>query len=172
MKTISCLDKGYVGLVDHTGDHFTFEVRAPLMVVNDLIDSTRCYVAGDIDFYVPDYHGWRIAAENGSQSDVPVGVGSCFSLLLEEHVARSQELYRRAINKGVSRDQAKLFLPAYSLYVLYHWDTTLQRVLFLLDQCFRDKSQSEKYEYANAVRALTEPFFPDTFIEVFGDHYA
>lgn len=172
MKTVKCLDKGYVGLVDHTEDSFTFEVRAPLMVVNELIESSRCYVPGDADFYVPDYHGWRIVSQNGSQEGAPTGIGGCFSLLLEDHVRRSKELYERAIRKGISRDQAKLFLPAYSLYVLYYWDTTLQRVIYLLDQCLRNDPDSEKYEYAQAVRNLTEPLFPDTFSEVFGDEYA
>lgn len=168
MKTVKCLERGYVGLVDHTNDYLSYEIYAPFIIVDSLMERTRSFVTGDVSFYVPDYTEWRTVSKNGSERRASSGVGSCFSILLEDHVERSKELYNRAIQHGISRDQAKLFLPTYSLYVLYHWDASIGSLLYLLDHRF-DDDEVEKQEYLEALKALTEPLYPDTFKEMFGD---
>ena len=69
---------------------------------------------------------------------------------------------------GVCAEQARLFLPAYSMYVRWRWTTSLSGVLHFLDERLEHDAQKEIQEYAKAVRDLTQPIFPATFKTIFG----
>lgn len=162
----------------------SYEIYAPLMVarqwwkyvvasshVDDQIghnESSRRYVTEDPTFYVPGVNEWRSAPENskqGSGEPVPVGIGNSFTTLLREHAEKGEELYERAMEAGVCTEQARLFLPAYALYVRWRWFISLQGVLHFLDQRLADDAQVEIQQYAKAVHELTEPLYPVTFRE-------
>jgi thymidylate synthase (FAD) len=66
------------------------------------------------------------------------------------------------MNDGVAPEIARLFLPAYGMYVRWRWTVSLQGVLTFLDQRLPNDAQHEIQEYAKAVLDLTKDAFPET----------
>ena len=62
--------------------------------------------------------------------------------------------------KNIAPEQARLFLPAYGMNVLYRWSCSLQSVGLFLKQRLHDTAQLEISEFAKAVQNLVEPVFP------------
>lgn len=160
----------------------TFEVYAPLMVarqwqkymvasthLDDQVgwnESSRRYVTETPTFYIPQADQWRSAPENrkqGSGEPLADKLGKQFTFLLENHAERSLRLYDEALESGVAPEQARLFLPAYALYVRWRWTTSLGVVLHFLTERLAGDAQEEIQAYAEEVRTITEPLFPETF---------
>jgi thymidylate synthase (FAD) len=160
----------------------TFEVYAPLFVArqwwkyavssshvddqNGWNESSRRYITEDEEFYIPLEDQWRSRPENskqGSGEPVNVEIGSRFFNRLEETVANGTKLYHEAIEDGIAPEQARLFLPAYAMYVRWRWTTSLQGAMTFLEQRLPHDAQSEIREYANAVLELSKDKFPVTF---------
>jgi thymidylate synthase (FAD) len=156
----------------------TFEFKAPLMVarqhwkyvvgsdhtMDSWNESSRRYVTSDPDFYIPEPGDWRLAPENlkqGSAGAVGEEEGYELTRLLMEHVDQSLALYDWAMTeKNIAPEQARLFLPAYGMNVLYRWSCSLQSVGLFLKQRLHDTAQLEISEFAKAVQNLVEPVFP------------
>ena len=153
----------------------TFEFKAPLMVarqhwkyiigsdhtMDGWNESSRRYVTQDPEFYVPDV--WRSAPENKKQgSGAPVSDTLQINLSkdLIRYYSEGVELYERAMANGVAAEQARLFLPAYGMYVNYRWSASLQSVMLFLNQRLAEDSQVEIQEYAKAVKLLVADKFP------------
>lgn len=160
-----------------------FEFNAPLMVARqhwkyivgssmleatgDNMDawneSSRRYVTEEPTFYIPKADEWRSAPENskqGSGENLPKEQGEIATQDLLDYVAFGERLYERAINSGVCAEQARLFLPAYGMYVKYYWTASLQSVCHFLNQRLAHDSQVEIQAYAKAVLELIKPLFP------------
>jgi len=156
----------------------TFEVYAPLFVArqwwkyavasthvddqNGWNESSRRYITESEEFYLPTE--WRSKPENSKQgSGEPVNVGLAKSLTesLEWFVEQGQKLYYTALEVGIAPEQARLFLPAYGMYVRWRWTVSLQGVLTFLEQRLAHDAQHEITEYAKAVRDLTATAFPE-----------
>jgi thymidylate synthase (FAD) len=73
------------------------------------------------------------------------------------------KLYHDAMNDGVAPELARLFLPAYGMYVRWRWTVSLQGVMTFLDQRLEHDAQWEIQKYAQAVRDLSNQAFPETF---------
>jgi thymidylate synthase (FAD) len=84
----------------------------------------------------------------------------------ERHIEESMRLYEKSIELGMAPEQARLFLPAYGMYVRYYWTASLQSVAHFLQQRLAHDSQVEIQEYAKAVKALVEPHFPVSIAEL------
>jgi thymidylate synthase (FAD) len=160
----------------------SFEVHAPLEIARQWFkyvtgqahtdsfstswnESSRRYVTEDPEFYVPNHSQWRLAAESRKQgSGGPVGVfeGELLTQALEDLILRGEQIYKWAINElGVAPEMARLFLPAYSMYVTWRWSTSLQGLAFFLNQRMAEEGpQSEIRDYANAVYKLSQPLWP------------
>lgn len=166
-----------------------FEVYAPLMVarqhwkyvVGSSIqeatgdnmtawnESSRRYVTEEPTFYIPQANEWRSAPANSKQgSGDPINAedGEYFSGRLSEIIAIGEDYYQRALEAGICAEQARLFLPAYGMYVRYYWTASLQSVCHFLNQRLANDSQVEIQEYAKAVRQLAEPKFPVSLAEL------
>lgn len=160
-----------------------FEVYAPLMVARQhwkyivggdhtmdaWNESSRRYVTEEPTFYIPKADEWRSAPENskqGSGNCLPEQQGRIATQDLIDYVAFGERLYERAMNSGVCAEQARLFLPAYGMYVRYYWTASLQSVAHFLNQRLAHDSQVEIQEYAKAVYALTKPKFPVSIDEL------
>lgn len=158
----------------------TFEFKAPLMVarqhwkyvvgsdhtMDSWNESSRRYVTMNPEFYIPESDQWRTAAEDKKQgSGGPVGpwVGSVLTDRLKQHVKDAESLYEWAMKEGVAPEQARLFLPAYSMHVVYRWSCSLQSVALFLNQRLSDDAQKEIQVYADAVYRLAQPLFPVSF---------
>lgn len=154
-----------------------FEVYAPLMIARQWFkyvvgsdhtmdswnESSRRYITEEPEFYIPGHKEWRSSPANskqGSGSTLPKEQGEIATMDLLDYVAYGERLYQRAISSGVCAEQARLFLPAYGMYVRWYWTASLQSVAHLLNQRLAHDSQKEFQEYAKAVFELVKPHFP------------
>jgi thymidylate synthase (FAD) len=160
----------------------TFEVYAPLFVArqwwkyavgsthvddqNGWNESSRRYITEDEQFYVPEFNEWRSKPENskqGSGEPVADSLGHVYTTKLLEAIANGTKWYHEAMDDGIAPELARLFLPAYGMYVRWRWTTSLQGVMTFLDQRLEHDAQVEIQEYAKAVQTLSETAFPQSF---------
>ena len=160
----------------------TFEVYAPLFVArqwwkyavgsthvddqNGWNESSRRYITEEEQFYVPDVNEWRSKPENSKQgSGEPLDSASGLHLYNEliKTIADGTQKYHDAMDAGVAPELARLFLPAYGMYVRWRWTTSLQGVMTFLDQRLGHDAQVEIQHYAKAVQELSEQAFPEVF---------
>ena len=158
----------------------TFEVYAPLMVarqwykhavasthLDDQLgwnESSRRYITEAEQFYVPRPFEWRSAPENkkqGSGDFLDEYDGAKYFQQLNNLIWKAHNLYRDAIAEGIAPEQARLFLPAYSMYVRWRWTTSLNSVLHFLSLRLKEDSQYEIREYANAVNTIVYEHYPN-----------
>jgi Predicted alternative thymidylate synthase len=120
-------------------------------------------------FYVPAADEWRSRLENskqGSGDPVPAESGESFTKELTEYAEQGIALYEKALASGVCAEQARLFLPAYGMYVRWYWTASLQAVSHFLAQRLEHDAQKEIREYAKAVYELIKPLFPVSIEEL------
>lgn len=160
----------------------SYEVYSPLFVARQhfkyVVGSThlseqhawsevsRRYVTIVPEFHIPSIDEWRKKPDNSKQGSggfFTEGFGMYWSRKLEEYVALSERMYEEALEAGVAPEQARLFLPAYGMFVRYRWTASLQGVLHFLSQRLAHDAQKEIQDYAKAIYQLTEPLFPLTF---------
>ena len=168
---------------DHTSPFrhaaLTFEVYAPLFVArqwwkyavssthvddqNGWNESSRRYITEEEKFYIPLPHQWRSKPENskqGSGQPVDEEIGQKYFEMLCQAVVDGTEAYHMALEDGIAPEIARLFLPAYGMYVRWRWTVSLQGVINFLDQRMEHDAQYEIQQYARAVRELTYSAFP------------
>jgi len=155
----------------------TFEFKAPLMVarqhwkyvvgsdhtMDSWNESSRRYITMDPEFYVPNKEEWRLAPDNkkqGSGGPIDPWTGSLLTQQLDEYIEQGEALYNMAMQNGVAAEQARLFLPAYGMYVIYRWSCSLQSVALFLNQRLEEDAQREIQDYARAVKELIKDKFP------------
>jgi thymidylate synthase (FAD) len=160
----------------------TFEVYAPLFVArqwwkyavssthvddqNGWNESSRRYITEEEQFYVPLFDEWRSKPENSKQgSGLPVDeeIGNEMFAELIKTINDGVTKYHRAMDAGVAPELARLFLPAYGMYVRWRWTTSLQGVMTFLDQRLEHDAQWEIQKYAQAVEQLSLGAFPEVF---------
>jgi thymidylate synthase (FAD) len=163
----------------------TFEFKAPLMVarqhwkyvvgsdhtMDSWNESSRRYITMEPDFYIPESNEWRLAPEDkkqGSQGIADPFIGSTLTDSLMSYVEKGEALYKMAMEQGIAAEQARLFLPAYSMYVVYRWSCSLQSAVLFLSQRLAEDSQVEIQEYANAVYRLVQPLYPVSMLALMG----
>lgn len=130
----------------------------PLFAWNE---SSRRYVTEHEEFYLPSE--WRSKPENskqGSGEPMEASTSLYFADSLSAHTRDSVSYYLDAMQAGVAPEQARLFLPAYALYVRWRWTTSLQGVMHFLKLREDQHAQYEIREFAGAVRQVLTPHFP------------
>jgi thymidylate synthase (FAD) len=164
----------------------TFEFKAPLMVarqhwkyvvgsdhtMDSWNESSRRYITQDSEFYLPEKSKWRSAPENrkqGSGGPIDPFSGAMLSSALKDFYDHGEKLYNAALDMGVAPEQARLFLPAYGMYLTYRWSCSLQSVALFLDQRLKDDAQEEIMLYARAVHHLIYPHFPISLGALIGE---
>ena len=155
-----------------------FEVYAPMMVVRQwekyLIgsnnsefgarnESSRRYITEDEEFYIPSANEWRSYPKDvkqGSGEPIDEKEGKLYTLVLNQYIDKGVSLYEEALEHGVAPEQARLFLPAYGLYVRFRWTATLQTVAHLIKQRTAKDAQYEFRVYAEAIKQIAMDKFP------------
>jgi thymidylate synthase (FAD) len=179
-------DEGHTSPFRHSA--MTFEVYAPLMVArqwwkyavasthtddqNGWNESSRRYITENEEFYIPKGHEWRSKPENskqGSGEALVSDVGGYFTNKLWDTIESGKKLYDKALQAGVAPEQARLFLPAYGMYVRWRWTVSLHGVLNFLEQRLESDAQAEIRDYAVAVKDLTKQSFPYVYEVAFSD---
>jgi thymidylate synthase (FAD) len=163
----------------------TFEFKAPLMVarqhwkyvvgsdhtMDSWNESSRRYITMDPEFYLPKAEEWRLAPDDkkqGSGGPADFFMGSLLYKELEEYCMKGEALYNMAMENGIAPEQARLFLPAYGMYVTYRWSCSLQSVALFLNQRLAEDSQVEIQKYARAVYLLSQPKYPVSMSRLVG----
>jgi thymidylate synthase (FAD) len=166
----------------------TFEVYAPLFVArqwwkyavasthiddqNGWNESSRRYITEDEKFYIPLPQEWRSKPENskqGSGEPVDIEIGQKYFEQLCETVVAGTQLYHEALDDGIAPEIARLFLPAYGMYVRWRWTVSLQGILTFLNQRLEHDAQWEIQQYAFAIKDLSHQAFPETFGALYKD---
>ena len=179
-------DEGHTSPFRHAA--MTFEVYAPLFVArqwwkhtvasshvddqNGWNESSRRYITENEEFYIPKGHEWRSKPENskqGSGEPLITDVGGYFTNKLWDTVESGKKLYDKALEAGIAPEQARLFLPAYGMYVRWRWTVSLHGALNFLNQRLPQDAQHEIREYAEAVKELTKQSFPNTYQVALGE---
>lgn len=164
-----------------------FEIYMPLMVARQywkyivgsshiddgvcMNETSRRYVTEEPTFYIPDLTQWReapINSKQGSGEQVDPRIGSIATEALEDYIQQGIQHYEYWMKMGVCAEQARLFLPAYGMYVRVRTTMSLAALIHLLKERLEHGAQKEFQLYAQALRDLTQPLFPVTFKTIFG----
>ncbi len=145
---------------------FKFRVRAPLVTWwqwvrhrtwNFNAQSGRYTPFEENDFYIPDV--WRKQAasnKQASEGQVEPEVNAALTDKLKEHYNEGHRLYEEALQAGVSKEMARLFLPGFSVY--YTWVAKVDA--HNLMQFLRLRMASDaQYEIRVYAQAIYESFF-------------
>jgi thymidylate synthase (FAD) len=155
----------------------TFEFKAPLMVarqhwkyvvgsdhtMDSWNESSRRYITMDPEFYIPNSDQWRLAPEDkkqGSAGQCDPFSGAILTEQLNRYIEQGEAFYNLAMENGIAPEQARLFLPAYAMHVVYRWSCSLQSVGLFLAQRLEEQSQEEIRVYAQAVAELVRDLYP------------
>ena len=145
---------------------FKFRVRAPLvtwwqwvrhrtMSVN--AQSGRYTPFAEQDFYVP--AEWRLQAADNKQASDGLLEGPDGEVLTGElvaHYARGYALYQQALDQGVAREMARLFLPGFAVYYTWIVKVDAHNLMHFLRLRMAPDAQYEIRVYA---QAMYEHFF-------------
>lgn len=146
----------------------------PSIVVDDIIvHNSRRYITSEPEFYIIQPNEWRSAPANskqGSGAPLPESIGSRLTSRLLEHVDNSISLYEEAMRAGACAEQARVFLPAYDMYVYWRWSSSLQAICHFLNQRLAHDAQVEIQRYAKAVYHLIKDKFPYSIEALVGNH--
>lgn len=148
---------------------FKFRVHAPLVTwwqwvrhrtfhyQNANAQSGRYTPFEENDFYVPSV--WRMQSKSNKQASegtVEPEVDAELSQQLLKFYDESYKLYENALEKGVSKEMARLFLPGFSVY--YTWVLKVD-ALNLMNFIRLRMAQDAQYEIRVYAEALYESFF-------------
>lgn len=219
-KTINCLDKGHVTLIDvmprlvpedqktadsaivqaarvsygqgtksinedrglirylmrhqHTTPmemvEFKFRMKLPICIARQAIRhrtsnvneiSGRYSVLSD-EFYIPDPNDVRSQSKinkQGGEEFVTQEEADLFRMDLKELSENAYALYQSYIDKGVSREQARMLLPV-NLYTEWYWKIDLHNLLHFLALRCDSHAQKEIRVFGEAILDLIRPIVP------------
>lgn len=140
---------------------FKFRVRAPLVTWwqwvrhrtwNMNAQSGRYTPFEENDFYVPDV--WRRQSSNNKQASegqLSEEQGHDLTEKLVQHYEQSFRLYRDALDAGVSKEMARLFLPGFSVYYTWVVKVDAHNLMNFLRLRMASDAQYEIRVYAQAI---------------------
>ena len=153
-----------------------FRVRAPLLVWWQWVrhrtfhfqsvtaPSGRYTAFEEDDFYVPDV--WRRQAKSNKQASEGELVPEAQADFLDKLTAfydESYRLYKDAVDAGVSREMARLFLPGFSVYYTWVVKVDAHNLMGWLRLRMASDAQYEIRVYADAIyRDFFKPLLPWT----------
>ncbi len=140
---------------------FKFRVRAPLVTWwqwarhrtwNMNAQSGRYTPFQESDFYVPDV--WRRQSKDNKQaSEGALAAAENDELTREllDHYAEGFRLYSQALEQGVSKEMARLFLPGFSVYYTWVAKIDAHNLMRFLRLRMASDAQFEIRVYAEAI---------------------
>jgi thymidylate synthase (FAD) len=153
---------------------FKFRVKAPLVTYwqwvrhrtfayQSVNSQSGRYIAFEEDeFYAPEV--WRRQSPSNKQASLGViegPAGETLSRDLLAHYARGHALYRAALEQGVSREMARLFLPGFAVYYTWIIKVDLHNLFGFLRLRMAPDAQYEIRAYARALyAAFVHPLAP------------
>jgi thymidylate synthase (FAD) len=151
---------------------FKWRLRAPVVVFWQLVrhrtaninmQSGRYTPFEENDFYIPTE--WRRqSASNKQASDGVIDTETDAALLkkLLAHYDQSYALYTEALEAGVAKEQARLFLPAFAVYYTAVWKIDAHNLMHFLSLRMAPDAQWEIRQYAAAMYPIFAAILPWT----------
>lgn len=152
------------------------EVRAPLFVARqwwrykvasqaieeceNWNEASRRYVTEPPTWYVPRFRSQPVTLKQGSGDFIEGEKQLRWQSKLRQLQQSGAALYEEAIRDGVAAEDARLFLPAYGLYVRWRWLVSLQAAHHFVVQRRADSAQWAIREFSKAVQFFAEARFP------------
>jgi thymidylate synthase (FAD) len=159
---------------------FKFRVRAPLIVWwqwarhrmwHYNAQSGRYTPFKENDFYVP--LSWRKQSpdnKQGSEGNIDPAASERLTTELIAHYEQGFTLYEQALAAGVAKEQARLFLPGFSVYYTWVTKTDAHNLMHFLSLRMAPDAQAEIRAYAQAIYDnFFQPALPWT-AEAFGKY--
>lgn len=147
--------------------YMTFHIKAPIFVLRQWQkhqigcswnEMSGRYVVFDCEFYHPET--FRLQSSNNKQGSFgQIDDQTQANSIYENAMLYSIRDYNRLLELGVCKEQARMLLPN-SLYTECYWTASLQAVMHFLKLREDSHAQLEIQEYAKAVRAISEEYFP------------
>jgi thymidylate synthase (FAD) len=140
---------------------FKFRVRAPLVtwwqwarhrVWNFNAQSGRYTPFEENDFYVPEV--WRKQSKDNKQASegqIDDAAAADLTRKLAEHYEQGYQLYQQALDAGVAKELARLFLPGFSVYYTWVVKVDAHNLMHFLRLRMADDAQYEIRVYAQAI---------------------
>jgi len=140
---------------------FKFRAHAPLVTWwqwvrhrtwNANAQSGRYTEFEENDFYIPDV--WRRQAKDNKQAsegEIEKTDNQYLTEQLIKHYDASYTLYEDAIKRGVAREQARLFLPGFSVYYTWVMKVDAHNLMHFLRLRMANDAQYEIRVYAQAI---------------------
>jgi len=140
---------------------FKFRVHAPVLVWwqwarhrtwNYNAQSGRYTAFEENDFYFP--KAWRQQAQDNKQmsaGELANSEGAELTIALQEHYERSYALYKAALERGVARELARIFLPGFAVYYTWVAKTDAHNLMHFMDLRMGTHAQDEIRAYAKAI---------------------
>jgi thymidylate synthase (FAD) len=166
----------YLAQHEHTAPfrhaYLTFHVKAPIFVfrqwmkhriASDFNEISGRYVEfREDEFFVPEsFRQQAKVNKQGSEGEIEEANRTAAMDAFLKACHQSVAQYKKLIELGVCREQARCVLPL-GLYSEVYWTASLQAVAHFLHLRLDSHAQWEIRQYAQAVRDLTEPLFPDS----------
>jgi thymidylate synthase (FAD) len=155
---------------------FKFRVNAPLITYWQWVrhrtfhyqsingQSGRYTEFEEDDFYVPS--AWRQQSASNKQAsagDLPPGITDELTAKLLAHYDAGYALYEEALQKGVAKEMARLFLPGFSVYYTWVVKVDALNLMNFLRLRMASDAQYEIRVYAEAIyREFFKPALPWT----------
>jgi thymidylate synthase (FAD) len=145
---------------------FKFRVHAPVVtwwqwvrhrMWNFNAQSGRYVAFEENDFYTPSV--WRKQSPSNKQAslgELDTTENTELTALLEQHYAQGYALYEKALGMGVAREQARVFLPGFSVYYTWVCKVDAHNLMHFLRLRMAEDAQYEIRVYA---KAIYEHFF-------------
>jgi len=164
----------FLAINDHTAPfrhcQLTFHVKAPIFVLrqwmrykiaSDFNEISGRYVdLGDVEYYTPEvFRKQAKINKQGSEGQVDENNLVEIKELYEDAMYGNLELYRRLLDKGVCKEQARAVLPL-GIYSEVYWTASLQSVCHFIKQRTDSHAQWEIQQYAEVVKTLMLQHFP------------
>jgi thymidylate synthase (FAD) len=147
--------------------YMTFHIKAPIFVLRQWQkhqvgcswnEMSGRYVVFDCEFYEPtSYRKQSNDNKQGSYGEIEEQNEA--SLIYETAMTYSIRDYKRLIEMGVCKEQARMLLPN-SLYTECYWTASLQAVMHFLKLREDSHAQLEIQKYAKGIRTICEKYFP------------
>lgn len=157
----------------------SFEVYAPLEIKAQWIkhavasthvddqyawnESSRRYVTETPTFYIPEQ--FSLAPDDSKQGSgdlMNMETSHRWEVMLDSFQQRGLELYEQAMADGIAPEQARLFLPAYGLYVRWRWTASLHALLNFITLRLGHGAQNEIIQYGQVIADIVGESFPIT----------
>jgi len=140
---------------------FKFRIRAPLVTWwqwvrhrtwNFNAQSGRYTPFEEDAFYVPPV--WRKQSANNKQAsegELEPDASAAFSDKLTQHYDQAFKLYQEALDAGISKEMARLFLPGFSVYYTWIAKVDAHNLMSFLRLRMASDAQYEIRVYAEAI---------------------